>query len=260
MNRTGVFRELHHRDEPLILPNAWDFGSAAMLAADGFPAIGTTSLGVAAAAGLPDGTGVARDETLAVATRLARLTVPVTVDIEGGFSEDPGAVGEFAAELAEIGIAGVNLEDGRTENTLAEPNHQAELIGAIKARAPELFVNARVDTYWLGLHHDSTLARVERYANAGADGIFVPGITAPEGIARVVAATALPVNMLYAQAGPSVAALAALGVRRISTGSLLYRTALAAIVDAARAVRGDGAVAAGVPSYADVQAITASKS
>ncbi|WP_406238203.1 isocitrate lyase/phosphoenolpyruvate mutase family protein [Nocardia sp. NBC_01009] len=258
MNKPKIFHELHHRDEPLVLPNAWDFGSAAALAAEGFPAIGTTSLGVAVAAGLPDGTGVTRDETLAVATRLARLAVPVTVDIEGGFSENPGEVADYVARLAELGIAGVNLEDGRSDSTLAEPGHQAELIGAIKARTPELFVNARVDTYWLKLQQDSTLARVGRYTDAGADGIFVPGMTDPVEITDLVAATTLPVNILYAANGPSIAALAELGVRRISTGSLLYRTALAAVVDAARAVRDDGPFTIEVPTYREVQAITAS--
>ncbi|MFQ6394119.1 isocitrate lyase/phosphoenolpyruvate mutase family protein [Nocardia sp. KC 131] len=257
MNKTKIFHALHHRDEPLVLPNAWDFGSAAALAAEGFPAIGTTSLGVAVAAGLPDGTGVTRDETLTVATRLARLPVPVTVDIEGGFSADPGEVADFVARLAELGIAGVNLEDGRSESTLAEPEHQAELIAAIKARTPELFVNARVDTYWLKLQQDSTLARVERYTDAGADGIFVPGVTDPVQITRLVATTALPVNILYTAHGPTIATMAELGVRRISTGSLLYRTALAAIVDAARAVRDDRPFAVEVPTYRQVQAITA---
>jgi 2-methylisocitrate lyase-like PEP mutase family enzyme len=260
MNKTKIFHELHHGDQPLILPNAWDFGSAAMLAAEGFPAIGTTSLGVAVAAGLPDGAGVTRDETLTVASRLARLSVPVTVDIEGGFSEDPGTVAEFVAQLAELGIAGVNLEDGRSESALAEPNHLAALIAAIKARAPELFINARVDTYWLKLEHNSTHARVEQYTSAGADGIFVPGMTDPDQIGRLVAATPLPVNMLYAAKGTSIATLASLGVRRISTGSLLYRAALAAIVDVARTVREDGRVGAEIPSYSEVQAITASDS
>jgi 2-methylisocitrate lyase-like PEP mutase family enzyme len=239
------------------LPNAWDFGSAAALAAEGFPAIGTTSLGIAVAAGLPDGAGVTRDETPTVARRLARLSVPVTVDIEGGFSEDPGTVAEFVAQLADLGIAGVNLEDGRSESALAEPTHQAALIAAIKAGAPELFINARVDTYWLKLEHNSTLSRVEQYMSAGADGIFVPGMTDPVEIGRLVAATPLPVNMLYAANGPTIATLASLGVRRISTGSLLYRAALAAIVDVARTVREDGRVSAEIPSYSEVQAITA---
>jgi 2-methylisocitrate lyase-like PEP mutase family enzyme len=180
----------------------------------------------------------------------------VTVDIEGGFSADPSEVADFVARLAEAGIAGVNLEDGRSESTLTEPAHQAELIAAIKARTPELFVNARVDTYWLELQHDSTLARVERYTDAGADGIFVPGVTDPVQITRLVATTALPLNILYTAHGPTIATMAELGVRRISTGSLLYRTALAAIVDVARAVRDDRPFTVEVPTYRQVQAMT----
>lgn len=256
MNKTETFHALHHGDEPLVLPNAWDFGSAALLATEGFPAIGTTSLGVAVAAGLPDGTGVTAAATAALARLLARLPVPVTVDIEGGFSENPTAVGEYAAELAEMGIAGINLEDGRTEDTLAQPQHQAELIAAIKTHAPELFVNARVDTHWLHLDAGSTLDRAKRYAAAGADGIFVPGLTDPAGIERVVAAIPLPVNVLYAPNGPSLATLAELGVRRVSTGSLLYRTALAAAIDIARAIRAGTPLPAAAPTYDQIQALT----
>ncbi|WP_194835377.1 isocitrate lyase/phosphoenolpyruvate mutase family protein [Nocardia sp. XZ_19_369] len=256
MNKTKVFHELHHGDRPLVLPNAWDFGSAAILAAEGFPAIGTTSLGVAVAAGLPDGTGVTAEATMALARILARLPVPVTVDIEGGFSESPSAVAEYVAQLAELGIAGVNLEDGRTETALAEPDHQSEVIATIKARSPELFVNARVDTYWLKLDPDTTRTRVEQYTAAGADGIFVPGLTDPDEISRIVAASPLPLNILYSPTGLSLAALADLGVRRVSTGSLLYRTALAAAADAARAVRDDNPTTTEAPSYGRVQALT----
>ncbi|WP_067841843.1 isocitrate lyase/PEP mutase family protein [Nocardia lijiangensis] len=254
MDKVTAFHDLHHRETPLVLPNAWDFGSAAVLAAEGFPAIGTTSLGVAAAAGVPDGTGVTGAETLALARRLSRLAVPVTVDIEGGFSDDPGAVAEFVAELAVLGIAGVNIEDGRADTELADPGHQATLIAAIKERAPEVFVNARVDTHWLGIDPESTLERAGRYAQAGADGVFVPGLTEPGAIRRVVESVPLPVNILYSVGGPTVAELATLGVRRISTGSLLYRAALAAAVDVASAVRAGRPVAAGIPSYRDIQA------
>ncbi|WP_378739755.1 isocitrate lyase/phosphoenolpyruvate mutase family protein [Nocardia brasiliensis] len=256
MNKTKIFHELHHGDRPLVLPNAWDFGSAAVLAAEGFPAIGTTSLGVAVAAGLPDGAGVTGEATLALARLLARLPVPVTVDIEGGFSENPTSVGEYTARLAELGIAGVNLEDGRTETALAEPDHQSELIATIKTRTPELFVNARVDTHWLKLDTDSTLARAEQYTAAGADGIFVPGLTDPDEIAQLVAAIPLPVNILYSPTGPSLATLTDLGVRRVSTGSLLYRTALAAAVKAAHAAHNDTPLPLQPPTYGQIQALT----
>ncbi|WP_405162487.1 isocitrate lyase/phosphoenolpyruvate mutase family protein [Nocardia sp. NBC_01499] len=256
MNKTKIFHELHHGDQPLVLPNAWDFGSAAVLAAEGFPAIGTTSLGVAVAAGLPDGTGVTADATLALARLLARLPVPVTVDIEGGFSESPSAVAEYAAQLAELGIAGVNLEDGRAESTLAEPDHQAELIAAIKDRVPDLFVNARVDTYWVKDDTEHTLTRAERYTAAGADGIFVPALTDPDAIAAIIAAIPLPINLLYSPTGPSIATLGTLGVRRVSTGSLLYRTALSAAINTARAARDNTPLPLTAPPYPEIQALT----
>ncbi|MFE7744283.1 isocitrate lyase/phosphoenolpyruvate mutase family protein [Nocardia sp. NPDC057455] len=248
-----IFRGLHHRDRPLVLPNAWDFASAALLADEGFPAIGTTSLGVAAAAGLTDGAGVTKAETSASARRLARLPIPVTVDIEGGFDERPGEVADFAGQLAAYGIAGVNLEDGRLGSSLAAPEHQAALIAAVKERAPELFVNARVDTFWLGLDHGSTHDRVRRYAAAGADGVFVPGLTDRARIERIVAASEVPVNVLHSTAGPGIATLTELGVRRISTGSLLYRAALSAALDVARAVRHDAPVPPGIVSYPEIQ-------
>ncbi|MGW4330596.1 isocitrate lyase/PEP mutase family protein [Nocardia sp. NPDC004573] len=250
-----IFRGLHHRDRPLVLPNAWDFASAALLADEGFPAIGTTSLGVAAAAGRTDGAGVTKAETFAAARRMAGLPVPITVDIEGGFDERPGAVADFAEQLAAGGIAGVNLEDGRRGSALAAPEQQAALIAAVKERTPELFVNARVDTLWLGLDHGSTHDRVRRYAAAGADGVFVPGLTDPARIAQVVACSEVPVNVLYSPTGPGLATLTELGVRRISTGSLLYRAALSAALDVARAVRQDTAVPSGIVSYPEIQRV-----
>ncbi|RBM10266.1 isocitrate lyase/phosphoenolpyruvate mutase family protein [Prauserella sp. PE36] len=250
----AAFHDLHHGAEPLLLPNAWDHAGAAALVAAGFPAIGTTSLGVAAAHGLPDGEGRTREQTVALARRLTQLPCLLTVDVEGGFSGDAGEVSELALELAEAGVVGVNIEDGRGEGTLADPGAQAGLITAIKDRVPGLFVNARVDTYWLGVDTGSlapTLDRARRYADAGADGIFVPG-RLPD-IAAVAEGVDLPLNVLYLPGGPSVAELGQLGVRRVSTGSLLFRTALGATVDTAVAIRDGSEPALAAPSYSDVQ-------
>lgn len=151
MNRFEAFRALHRAGRPLFLPNAWDRASAAALAARGFPAIGTTSLGVAAAAGLPDAAGATRETTLWLARDLVRLPVLVSVDIEGGFGSTPEDVAELAAGLERLGVAGVNIEDGRPGGAgLTDPAAQCELIAAVKRTAPGLFVNARTDTYWLG--------------------------------------------------------------------------------------------------------------
>ena len=251
-----VFHALHHADRPLLLPNAWDFASAAALAAAGFAAIGTTSLGVAAAHGLPDAEGLAREETLALARRLARLPRPVTVDIEAGFSADPGEVGDLVSELADLGVAGINLEDGRGDR-LADPATQVALIRAVKRSAPEVFLNARTDTYWLGVDASvpATLERARRYVDAGADGIFVPGLAREEDIAAVTAAVPVPVNLLHLPA-LGLDRLAELGVRRVSTGSLLFRAALNATVTTALAVRDGEPLPAGIPGYAEVDALS----
>lgn len=241
------FHRLHHRDEPLFLPNAWDCASAAALVQAGFDAIGTTSLGVAAAAGLPDAAAATLRETLQLATKLARLPVPVTIDIESGLGAQPD---ELAAQLWELGVAGVNIEDGRGDH-LADPVEQVKLLRAFKDAAPALFLNARIDAHWLGLDRASTINRVQQYTDAGADGVFVPGLASDHDIAAVVAATAVPVNVL-AQGNPR--RLANLGVRRISTGSLLFRAALGAAVTAAESVR-DGKPNPQTLSYSSVEAL-----
>ncbi|MBO8196432.1 isocitrate lyase/phosphoenolpyruvate mutase family protein [Streptomyces oryzae] len=255
------FARLHHRDAPLLLPNAWDHASAAALVAEGFEAVGTTSLGVAAAAGLPDGAAATAESTLALARQLGGGGLLFSVDAEGGFSDDPAQVAELARQLWAAGAAGLNLEDGRGDGTLAPAELHAAKIAAVKAAVPGLFVNARTDTYWLGCRREETEARLLAYQRAGADGVFVPGLSDPARIGALTACLDVPLNILYAPNGPSLAELAALGVRRVSLGSLLYRTALGAAVAAARAVR-DGRDPAGggsIPSYAEVQALSGSQ-
>jgi 2-methylisocitrate lyase-like PEP mutase family enzyme len=247
-----TFRALHHADRPLLLPNAWDFASGAALAQAGFAAIGTTSLGVAVANGLPDAAGVSRDETVALARKLVRLPCPISVDVEAGFSADLGEVADLVAELAALGVAGINLEDGRGE-ALADPATQAALIRAVKVAAPEVFLNARTDTYWLNVDKATTIDRLKAYADAGADGVFVPGLAQEQEIETVVATIPLPLNLLP---GISLDRLAELGVRRVSTGSLLFRAALHATVEIAQAVRDGEPLPAGIPGYAEVDALS----
>ncbi|MFC5060071.1 isocitrate lyase/PEP mutase family protein [Saccharothrix xinjiangensis] len=256
-----LFHRLH--DDFLVLPNAWDFASAAAFVRAGFPAVGTTSLGVAAAHGLPDAAGVAREEAVALARLLVRLPVPITVDVEAGFDRagfgragaawagGGGDVRELAAELHELGVAGVNVEDGRGDR-LADPADHAAVVRAFKEAAPGLFVNARVDAHWLGVDRGSTLDRARRYVDAGADGVFVPGLRDERGIVEVVAAVPVPVNVL---AQGDVGRLRELGVRRVSTGSLPFRAALGAAVRTALAVRDGGRDPDEVPGYAEVQGL-----
>ncbi|MFI7103247.1 isocitrate lyase/phosphoenolpyruvate mutase family protein [Streptomyces sp. NPDC050161] len=249
-----AFARLHHQATPLLLPNAWDFASAALLAAQGFQAIGTTSLGVAATAGLPDGAAATVEETLALARRLGQGSFLFTVDTEGGFSDDPEEVAELAGRLYDAGAAGINIEDGRPDSTLAPVELHAAKIAAVKAAVPALFVNARTDTYWLGHQEEETARRLTVYEQAGA---FVPGLSDPDRIAALTATLTVPLNILYTPTGPTLADLATLGVRRISLGSLLYRNALAAAVTTATAIR-DGLPVERAPlSYAEVQALAA---
>jgi 2-methylisocitrate lyase-like PEP mutase family enzyme len=249
------FARLHHQATPLLLPNAWDYASAAALAAQGFQAIGTTSLGVAAAAGLPDGAAATVDATLALARRLGQGSFLFTVDAEGGFSDDPEEVAELARRLYDAGAAGINLEDGRPDSTLAPVELHAAKIAAVKTAVPALFVNARTDTHWLGRQEEETAARLAIYEQAGADGVFVPGLSDPDGIAALTATLVVPLNILYTPTGPILAELAALGVRRVSLGSLLYRRALAAAVTTATAIRDGRPTDLQTPSYAEVQAL-----
>ncbi len=247
-----TFRELHYTEAPLLLPNAWDVGSALGFVAAGFPAIGTTSFGVAASIGLPDGGGATRAATVALAAQLGRLPVPITTDIEDGYSDDPVEVAEFVSELAALGVAGINIEDSKDGN-LVDPAILAGKLVAIKRRTPDVFVNARVDNYWFAEEAkvEAVLLRAGTYSEAGADGIFVPGVSDPEDIRSITAGIGLPVNVL-AHPSLTVAELGELGVRRVSSGSLPYRAAVDAAVNVVSALR-DGKQVPAATSYWEMQ-------
>ncbi|HEX3931207.1 MAG TPA: isocitrate lyase/phosphoenolpyruvate mutase family protein [Nocardioides sp.] len=248
----STFAGLHDGPLPLLLPNAWDLASALGFLEAGYPAIGTTSQGVASSLGRPDASRSTRDANLALARALGRLPVPVSIDIEDGYDDEPAGVASYAAQVAASGVAGVNLEDSR-DGRLLEPSALAGKLAAVKERAPQLFVNARVDTYWFGQEDTvaGTLSRARAYVAAGADCVFVPGLSDPDSIREITGALTVPVNLLPVP-GLTLHDLAGLGVRRVSTGSLPYRTALAAAVATANAVR-DGQPLADAVTYADLQ-------
>ncbi|MFD0522729.1 isocitrate lyase/phosphoenolpyruvate mutase family protein [Paractinoplanes durhamensis] len=189
-----------------------------------------------------------------------RLPIPLTVDIEAGFGGGPDEVADLAEALFEAGAAGINIEDGRPDGTLTAPAAQAELIAAIKARTPALFVNARTDTHWLpgATPPDlaETLTRARTYVEAGADGIFVPAVAADAEIRTLTTELAAPLNVLLLP-GMTVPHLAGLGVARISTGSMLFRAALAAAVTTARAIAAGTPAAAPAITYAEANALAA---
>ncbi|MBN9096786.1 MAG: isocitrate lyase/phosphoenolpyruvate mutase family protein [Pseudonocardia sp.] len=250
--RARAFARLHDGPTPLLLPNAWDVTSALAFARAGHLAVGTTSFGVAASDGRPDGGRATRDSTLALATALRHLPIPLSVDIEDGYHDDPAAVADDVAALAHAGAVGVNMEDSTAE-ALIEPARHAAKIAAIKDRCPAVFLNARVDTYWLGQDAtpEHTLARAEAYVRAGADGVFLPGLTDPAVLREATRTLPVPVNTLVVP-GLTLGQLADLGVRRVSTGSLPYRAAIHAALDVASAVRDGRTPPPGIP-YSELQ-------
>lgn len=244
-----TFSDLHTGPAPLLLPNAWDVASALAFVEAGFPAVGTTSFGVSAAGGNPDAGRTSRRATEELVHALRALPAYVTADIEDGYSDDPSEVADFVASL---GAAGVNLEDSTAER-LVDPAAHAAKVAAIKRSSPGVFVNARVETFWLKVDDtvEATIARAAAYVDAGADGIFVPGATEPAVIERLAAGIPLPLNVLVVP-GLSLHRLGELGVRRVSTGSLPYRRAIDAAVEVVEAVRDGREVPTATP-YADAQ-------
>lgn len=228
------FRDLHYADEPLLLPNAWDVSSALAFQDAGYRAIGTTSFGIAASAGHPDGGRSSKELTSALVRRLKTLPVYVSADIEDGYHEDPGNVAGYVASL---GVDGINIEDSTDEELITPQAHAAKVL-AIKKLSPEVFVNARIDTYWLNQDANvrASLERAEAYVAAGADGIFVPGASDVSDLRQLAANIPVPVNVL-AVPGLSLRELADLGIRRVSTGSLPYRAAIHAAVEVAQNIR-----------------------
>lgn len=228
------FHDLHHQGVPFVLPNAWDVPSALAYLADGFTAIGTTSFGVALCAGHRDGGRATANANVALAAALEPLPCDVSVDIEDGYSDDPDVVAEYVARMS---IAGINIEDS-TDGKLIDSAVAAAKVAAIKRRSPEVFVNARVDTYWLQQDADTatTIERALRYVDAGADGVFVPSANEPAQIAELTRNIPRPLNTLPVP-GQTLDDLAELGVARVSTGSAPFRAASHAAIQMARAVR-----------------------
>jgi 2-methylisocitrate lyase-like PEP mutase family enzyme len=243
------FHDLHHQGVPFVLPNAWDVPSALAYLADGFTAIGTTSFGLSSSGGHPDGGRATRDANIALAAALAPLRCYVSIDIEDGYSDDPDVVADYVAQLS---IAGINIEDS-TDEKLIDPALAAAKVAAIKERNPKLFINARVDTYWLHQEANtaSTVERALRYVDAGADGIFVPLANDRAELAEIASNIARPVNTLPVP-GMTLSELGELGVARVSTGSTPYGAGLYAAAQAARAVRDGQPVPSSTP-YGELQ-------
>lgn len=240
------FLSLHVPGRPFVLANAWDVYSALAFVDAGHAAIGTTSLGITAAAGVLDGSRLGHDLTVELVGRLrGRLAVPLTVDLEDGYHDDPSAVCHVVATVAEFGAVGINLEDaGRSTD------EQQKILAAVRRNIEGVFINARLDEFWSGEHNlRRALERCRAYRDAGADGLFLPGLTDPGAIDEV-AAVGPPLNLLW----HSGLDLHNTPAARVSTGSAPFRSAIAAGVAAVQAARTGGTPPPAV-SYAATQTV-----
>ena len=241
------FLALHYEDQPLLLPNPWDEGSAKLLAFLGFKALATTSSGFAATKGLLDGSA-GRDDALAQAALIAAVTaLPVSADLENGFARDPQAAAETYRQARQTGLAGASIEDydrdakeiydiglaSERVAAAAEAFHSGDARLVLTGRA-ENFLHDRPDL-------DDTIRRLQAFVKVGAHVVYAPGLRSLDEIKTVCAAVApTPVNALVSAGGPTAAEFAAVGVRRVSLGSGLARMAYGAFYSAAKEIKEHG--------------------
>ena len=230
-----LFRSLHSGPAPLILANAWDVASARIIEDAGARAIATTSAGVSWSLGAPDGDHLDRDQAVGLIARItAAIGVPVTADIEGGYASTPDGVTDTVRRVIAAGAVGINMEDG-----LRPATEQCTRLAAARKAGEALFINARTDTYLLGLGDpdtrlSATLERAAAYLAAGADGIFVPGVTDPSIVSALVKGVDAPLNIMVGPGAPQISTFAELGVARISLGAAISGAAYAVARNGAR--------------------------
>lgn len=252
-SQAEYFHQLHAGPEPLVLPNAWDAASARTIESAGAKAIATTSDGMAWGLGYPGGQQMTAQELLATCQRICRVVgVPVSADIEQGYGRDAQETGELVDALIRCGVVGINIEDGIAPEgqTLVSPSVLSERIAGARAVARRhdlpLFINARIDTYFVpGLdvqtRFDETHRRALAYIDAGASGIFVPGLADLEQIARLAELLPVPLNIYAGYDGaPRSSVLKELGVRRISLGCGTMQASLAHLDRIAREALAEG--------------------
>lgn len=239
------FRALHEREKLFVMPNPWDAGSARLLESAGFEALATTSAGFAWSTGKLD-QRVPRDELVAHVSSLTTATeLPLNVDSERCYPDDPGGVTQTVALLAAAGAAGFSIEDydpatGAIDDIDLAAARVAEAAEAAHALAEPLVLTGRAENHIRGVDDlDDTIARLSAYRDAGADVVYAPGLTRSADIAKVVA-LGIPVNVLALPGGPSLQELESIGVRRVSTGSLLAGAAYGALLAGARELQQDG--------------------
>ena len=245
-DRRARFRELHAGERLFVMPNPWDVGSAQLLEAAGFEALATTSAGFAWSLGKLDGGASRADLVEHVAALTAATSLPLNVDSERCYPEDPGGVAETVALLADAGAAGFSIEDydpatGRIDDVEHASERVATAAKAAHGLGSSLVLTGRAENHIRGVDDlDDTIARLVAYRDAGADVVYAPGLASIDQIEAVVKAVGVPVNVLALPDGPSVAELEAAGVRRVSTGGSLARAAYGALMAGARELLADG--------------------
>ncbi|MCE7001594.1 isocitrate lyase/phosphoenolpyruvate mutase family protein [Kibdelosporangium philippinense] len=264
------FAELHARDQAFIIPNPWDVGTSRILAHVGFEALATTGAGFAFSVGRRDG-ATSKEEMLAYVRSIAQATdLPVSADLEEGFADDPDEVGEFIVEAAGTGIVGGSIEDrgyGREKVALGDRYSVDVAVARIQAAVDaarslpfKFLLTARCDNYLMGHPDlDDTIRRLQAYQEAGADCLYAPGLTTKDEIRAVVSAVDRPVNVVIGLSGEpiSLSELEEIGVRRVSLGSTLSRTALGSFITAARELKEHGTFGftKDAIAYADITAM-----
>jgi 2-methylisocitrate lyase-like PEP mutase family enzyme len=226
-----LFRNLHRGPGLLLLPNAWDAVTARLIESLGAQAIATTSAGLAWSRGYPDGDALPEDQLLAAIRDIVRvIRVPLTVDIEAGYSDDPAAVARLVARVLAVGAVGINIEDGERS-----PDLLCKKIAAIRDQGhsgADLFINTRTDVHLRGVARgeaatEEVIRRASRYRAAGCDGLFVPGLATADAMAAISAAIApMPLNIMAVPNLPSMDTLEKSGVRRLSAGSSIAQAAI----------------------------------
>lgn len=231
---SASFNALHQQETPLLLCNVWDAASAKVAEELGFCAIGTSSAAIASMLGYADGEFMPFNELLFIVKRITACSkIPLTVDIEAGFSEDPQITASYIKALAEIGVVGINIEDSKVnkindERTLINASDFADYLCVITTQLAKdnisLFINVRTDTFLLGVEEATkeTQKRAKLYQAAGANGLFVPCIVEAEATKAVVNSTSLPVNVMCMPDLADFSVLKSLGVKRISMGNFIF--------------------------------------
>ncbi len=227
--KTSLFRRLHQGPSILLLPNAWDVASAKIFSALGFPAIATTSSGIANCLGYADGENIPLDEMLFMIKRIVKaVELPVTADIEAGYTNEMEELSRIIASVIRLGVVGINLEDSSASDELIDIDLQTEKLRTVRDAAlslgVNLFINARIDVYLLGVvepeaRFRNTVDRARAYKAAGADCIFIPGVADERVIGSLVKNIPGPINILAVANTPPTEVLEKIGVARVSMGS-----------------------------------------